>query len=221
MSKNVKKRERSNYWKASGSASLAGFKASLALEKANKALDMMNPEFKTIDKDVTIPSVGTAINVQLLNGVQRGDDYNQRVGRSMRVKSIELNMLITKNPASTGYERVRVILLLDKDPDSTTITNTEIFASITSQIISPRNLDNRNRLVMLKDWVYTLNKDGGPQSYNEQYYRKLGFHTIYNNSNLGTIADINENALYLIVVSDTGINTPSFTYYSRLRFLDN
>lgn len=190
-----------------------------ALGAAKLALSLINPEFKMIDVDATATPSTTA-SLVLLNGCVQGSDFDERIGRSIKMKSIQFDMIISKNASATVQQYVRVMLVLDKDPKATAPTFQEIVQLTTSPIVSPRNLTYRKRIVILKDFVVCLGINSS-DAQKRSYYRKLDSHTIYNSSNVGTIADIAENSLYLVLVSDATTNLPSVTYYHRLRFLDN
>lgn len=197
--------------------------ASAAMGAAKLALSLINPEFKAVDVDVTRPAVTTTHLFNLLNGLTKGTDINQRVGNSIKMVSIDVGVLVTRNTATTTNNYIRCAIILDKSPNGVAMTAAEMYAaSAANPILSPRNLSNRNRFVTLKDWVVDVGNAGNRPSVHMKKFRKLQLHTTYNTGNAGTIADITENAIYFVCVSDTtGLNLPQVTFYSRIRYLDN
>lgn len=201
-------------------------KAQEALVKANLALSLLNPEFKFIDTFLNATLTHATPNIVLLNGCQRGDDINQRIGRSIRNKSLELRFRVAKNSASTASSEVVVcMLVLATDPKGVAPTISDILADTTlaGMTISPRNLNNRKHIIILKRWCMPLGLvgTGGQINICKEKYKELNYHTIYDSDNLGTIADIASNALYFVSFSNTSANNPTIVMSNRIRFLDN
>lgn len=194
--------------------------ATAAMGAAKLALSLINPEFKYVDKEGT-QSITNASAFVLLNGLTKGNGSSNRIGRSIKIMSLELSFILSKNISDTNQEFVRVALLLDKEPNGATPSFLDVWESNTNYICTPRNLDNRKRFVIMKDYVLPLPVSGGTQAYYKTLYKKMEMHTIYDNSDAGTIADISSNALYLVFVSDSSTDNPSITYYNRLRYIDN
>ncbi len=196
-------------------------KATEALTKANLALSLLNPEFKFVDVDITTASVTTTYNKKLLNGLQKGTGSSDRIGRSVKMKSLDIGIICTRNVASTTNNFVRVSLVYDRAPDASTVVSLEVFQTADNKILSPRNLDFRNRFMIMKEWIFDIGNAGNRPAIHANYYKKLDMHAIFNSSDLGTIADLEKGALYLMYVSDASTNAPSLTFYSRIRYLDN
>lgn len=194
--------------------------ASSALAVGKLAFSLINPEFKWKDTASTI-TLNTTYSTILLNGLVQGTDAGNRIGRSIKVKSLELSFLVSRNIADTAQHSVRIMLVLDKEPKATIISASDVLTDTSYYINSPRNLNNKNQYVILKDWKLPLPANGGTEVFIRDYYRKFDLHTTYNNGNLGGITDIESNALYLIMVSDATANLPSITYFNRIRYLDN
>lgn len=196
--------------------------ATAAMGAAKLALSLINPEFKARDVDITNPTVTTSHVFDLLNGISRSTTYNTRIGNSIKMVSLDVGVLVTRNTASTTNNFVRCAIILDKNPNATVMTATEMYAAAAANpILSPRNLDNRNRFVTLKEWIIDIGNAGNRPSVHMKSFKKLNMHTIYNGSTTGLIDDIQENALYFMCVSDASTNAPSVTFYSRIRYLDN
>lgn len=180
--------------------------------------NLINVEFKKHDVYNSVNSNNTG-NLILLNGLSNGDDYNDRDGRSVRFKSIQVQTRTLLNPSSTNTV-FRMILFLDKQANAGSPAVTELLdVSTAARTDAFRNLDYRKRYVILKDKRFTINSD-----YPEKivdFYKKLDMKTIYDDSSTSTINDITTNSLYLYLVSDEVTNTPATLYNVRLRFIDN
>ncbi len=186
----------------------------------------MNPEFKFVDTliNITLSPAGT---VTLLNGLQKGTGISNRIGRSIKVKSVDLKFRVFKDSTNTSpAEIVRCMLVLDTEPKATQLTLAEVLHNVTSvqQALSPRNLDNRKRIVILKNWVFPLGLVGtsAPTNVFRKHYKESNYHTIYDASDVGDITDITSGALYFISMSNEAATGPAnLVMFNRIRYLDN
>jgi len=181
-------------------------------------------EFKAVDVTTGVTACDTTSAVVLLNGIARGDDINQRNGRQVTMRSIELrgyNYVTT----ATGTDQIhRVCLVLDKQPNGAALTAAQVFSSVSH--LAPRNLENRARFKILMDKRMTLNSDvvGEPGARRVwKIYRRLNIPVTFNNGNAGTVADIITGSVYLVMIGSNaaGVTAGSFQGISRIRYTDN
>jgi len=183
-----------------------------------------NPEWKAIDiSDVSTPTdVGSAII--LLNGLTKGTEVNQRVGRKFTMKSIDIKFGIHFATPFTP-QTVRVLLLYDKAPNGSYPSLTQDVIVETGSVYAPfssRNLEHMERMQCLMDRRYTLDTYGNGRIV-DSYYKKGEWPVIFNGDNNGTISDICHGAIYWITYGDQAPagNPGFFRFYSRIRFLDS
>lgn len=178
--------------------------------------DAINVEYKLHEASVQNTVINNSTTqVSLLNGVPTGDDYQNRDGRQVRFKSMELHATISANVAQTSPSFVRACIVIDRDAESLPVY-TDIFEYATTY--SPRNLSNRNRFVILKDWHITLYPDRPATTL--KYYRKIDMKTVYDGTG-STYSDISNNALYFVWISNLASVAPLADGLMRLRYLDN
>lgn len=193
-----------------------------AAARASKAQAMRNPpvyappgEFKSVDTTIN-SAIDSTGYVLLLNGLARGDDINQRSGREVMMKSVELrfNSFAT---GTTGVDQIhRVALVYDRQANATALTWADVFTS--SSINYPRNLENRKRFKVLMDTWYVINASGEPgTAHVEKYYRKLAHPVTFNSGNAGTVADITTGSLYLMWTSSAAAGAGAGTIQGRCR----
>jgi len=179
-------------------------------------MSMVNVETKYIDVGGTYTLSG-AWQLTLLNGLNTGVTSTSRTGQSVKWTGWEFKNYCTINatlPLPTSY---RVVVFLDKQPNSTAPTATDVYSN---GALSLRVVGNLDRFKVFYEEWFTLDPYSvGAQI--ESISRKVDFHTMYNTGNVGTIADINTNSFYLMAYSDAGVNFPSFSFSSRLCFVDN
>lgn len=182
-------------------------------------------EIKAIDIaqfDSFFISAATGPQITLLNGVQAGTGFFNRVGARIEMRNIHLRGMIT-NAATAVQDAGRLLVVYDRQPTGSLPAYNVIFqtrdqaGATTSQGFSEINLDNRDRFTILRDERFYLpactNTAGvltnGPQYPGDDQemdfnlfikLRGLGTH-FKSTSNPTTIADIATGALYLVTVS--------------------
>lgn len=185
---------------------------------------MVNVEYKVQDTNQPSATVNGTPTVTLFNALQRGDDYNQRNGRSVKWTSIYQRITAQSSATATTPHYIRYILFWYKDASGVAPTPLQMFGAAAPSINQMMNLNVRKDFIILYDKVIKCNPvTGGSSSNFLKIYKKCSQHTIFNAGNLGTIADIESGALYAFTWSDTsvGIEMPIMTVQSRLRYIDN
>ncbi len=186
------------------------------VNKVHQLSGLINTEFKKIDV-TDAATVSTTASIVVINPSVVGDDFDNRDGRKIRIKSVQLTLTAAIG-VTTTFTFVRVLIVIDKQPNEIQLVITDLldFANITSH----RNLDGRKRFAILFDQILELNQEGKRTAV-IKWYKKLDMITIYDDSNAGTIVDITSNALYLIISSDETTLVPFITRTTRVRFIDN
>jgi len=161
--------------------------------------------------------ISTTPSIALINASVVGDDFDNRDGRSIRIKSVQIALTVFFN-ASATQTATRMMVVIDKQPNETLLVIGDLITATNSHAM--RNLDQRKRFVILWDRVVTQgDQENAPRHI--EFYKKLDMITVYDDSNAGTIADIETNALYLILFSTEATNTPTVGRTTRVRFIDN
>lgn len=160
----------------------------------------------------TVPNTGV---ITLLNGMAQNDTSSGRTGNSILMRNVFLRLVLTQHPnaVSTVY---RVMLVLDKQQvsdTSPTITNIlETFSPL-----APLATASVGRFKIMKNWFFTTD-DTKSQTRILELYKQFRFHTKYNGT---TNTDIQKNGLYLVVLTDQGVNTPTLDFTWKVGYHDN
>lgn len=203
-------------------------------------------EIKAIDIAEAIYSFrapGTATGLILLNGVQTGAGFFNRVGARIEMKNLHVRgkNINAATVASVSY--LRIMIVYDRQPAVGALpVVTDILQSrdqtgaATTSGVSEINLDNRDRFIILRDLKYyapsVSNAAGvltnGPQFPGDDTHfdvdefiklKGLGTH-FRSSSNPTTIADISTGALYAMFVSDGVDSAWAASVGFRLRYND-
>lgn len=172
---------------------------------------LINTEFKTVDTTFTAAAVSTTPVRTVLNDIGTGTDSNQRTGRSVLIKSVFLDGIVTMSPAATTTS---VKFAIVKDIEAGSHNFADVFSA--TNVVSLRNIDNTIRFPLVKVRQHNLSVD--KQEYRVRMYIPLNFHTKYSST---TATSQVSNALNLWYISDEAVNTAVFTGIARVRFIDN
>jgi len=178
----------------------------------------MGIEKKFIDSTQPIAALaGSAI--LLMNGSATGDDFNNRNGREIKMKSLYLR--ITGANTVDQESCVRVMLVYDKQPNGNTPAITDVLVS--ADVNAANNLNNKERFITISDKVYTCST-AAKRSWLTKKYKRLDTSTQYSGTG-ATVASIATGALFLILIPQNlqnGASTGNYTigYNCRIRFTD-
>jgi len=191
-----------------------------SLNTAVRGLALQQGEFKSVDVQATL-AVDTNFNVQLLNGIARGDEIFERTGREVLMKSISVrgSAYVT---SGTGIDQIfRFLVVYDRQTNATAITAGLVIDPVNS--CGSRDLENRHRFKILMDRTFTMNASAEPGSRAFfQFYRRLAHPITFNSGDAGTVADITTGSIYLIAIGNVapGATAGSILVGSRIRYLD-
>lgn len=203
-------------------------------------------EIKTVDIAFQESAINNVGYIALLNGVQEGTSFYNRVGRKIEMKSIRLRATYDTNGGdgdgtSTTW---RIMVIYDRQPNGAFPASTDLLlsydnAGVTSQTtFSDLNMNNIDRFQILADIMGTAPDDATTALYNnvaavipseregviDRYIKLNGAITQYKStSNPAQIGDISTGALYLYILGDDDPATAPFAlnWQARLRFWDS
>jgi len=188
----------------------------------------MPSEKKVIDIAAANYACDTTGSVTALNLVAIGDDYTNRDGRMVTIKSAQVRGVVRQVDATCGPVHCRVLLIWDMQPKGGAIaTIAEILSAATSQ--SFINLTNRFRFKVLRDQSFALGQvdNTATQSYNISipqvldWFVPLTLVTQYGGTG-ATIGDIQEGALLLVTIGDQAAGGGGqLNATTRVRFIDH
>lgn len=160
-------------------------------------------EFKCYDYSQTAIGIHSTGDVQVINTIAQGTGVDEILGREYIIKSIQLQGY-AYSTADTGIRNfARILLVWDKDPNGTTADPGDILNDINSggaEALSMRNLNNRKRFIILRDWKMVLESevDNNINAMNYfEYYKKHNFPVTCLRTPTGSAADIKNGALLL------------------------
>lgn len=208
----------------------------------------LSPELKWFDVNQApaIVPAGLAGAVWTLNAVQQGTGPNQRIGRTLMVKQIDVKINMQAQwsyigatvpiAASISY---RVDLILDKQCNGALPNGADVYDTLIAGVAPENrfmNLLNSDRFTLIKRWEGDLNPPGfiDPSATNTtvQVARDLKLTKKCNirlelspQPGATTIADVRSNNLFIMMTYSLGAAGLGFqvinTADSRIRFYDS
>lgn len=179
---------------------------------------LINVEIKHFDVNSST-TVSTAGSVIALSGISQGDTVNNRDGDSVKLMNNVLRFSLTTNASATVDTQVRMILFRGKQENAASYAVTDILES--ADLLSPKKYAERFRSKILFDRTIQLTEQESTST-NTRRLVKTFTNKLYGHVQFTAAAATVENGgLYLLVISNQGVNTPTFAYYNRLTYTDN
>ncbi len=194
--------------------------ASKALKIAKGVAALLNVEFYHQDVTRTASAITQTMVIDQLTNLSQGDTNITRTGDQVKYTSLEIKGILTLH-ASATTSQIRFLIVKDKQTNGAQFTAGQLLHDVTANdiLVSPRNLDNSHRFVIMHDQMFSLSASGR-QSIN--FYKKLHMNLrIRYGTNAGDITDLNSDSLFTIFIANEATNTPTVTHFTRLRFIDN
>lgn len=198
-------------------------------------------ELKAIDFNQATFAMDTTASFQLLNGVAEGTDFNNRVGRRVRLKNVKLDWWYSPTGLASAADFYRHIVFYDKQPNGATPSLADVLTSINSSGTASStaqdymNLNNRDRFQILLDERIAVPEGTAVATgqtaviYGSEKLRVSRFIDLKSlktqfNGTSGTIASISTGSLYFMSVSLINANTAypfNCQFASRVRYYDD
>lgn len=184
-------------------------------------------ELKTIDTDTVLSNIASAGALQLLNGVDQGTDYTQRIGRKIILKSLffRVNFFPSATTASPTGTICRLLIVYDCQTNSAAPAVTDILQA--AEYDAPMNLNNRDRFKVIYDkyimmcaTAYTTGAltAGDPCPKMLSKYKKMSLEEIFSGT-ANTVGSIATGSIYAMLIASSN-NTVQADSYFRVRFED-
>lgn len=202
------------------------------------------PETHYVDNGLIQIAFSNAGVFSLMNGIQVGDNLNNRQGDQTVIRSIRLcgHVVLTGDATATGTDYIKLLLIWDTQPNGAAPTLAQITQSTdqannnntTSYAMRNRTYVRRFRILMEKHWSRppigaATTVANASNTFAQLHSHRLGnmvdfrkrcnLRTTYSaNSNPSVVADIVKGSLYLFAVGLNGAPQYRFDGFMRLAF---
>lgn len=195
-------------------APAAALKRVVAAAKETGFVDLASASYAT-DTTGTITLIAT---------VPQGASVNQRVGKKILWKSIQIRGLGTAGSTTVASD-VAYLIVYDRRPTGSLPAITDVLDSVSSRSMNNDANSGRFKILRRKDWVFVGNTTTFTEATAvslEDYIKLPMLPAVFKAAGTGAINDIEEGALYLITVGNqaAGTSAGSITIGIRTRFYD-
>ncbi len=183
-------------------------------------------------------SSGGSVDPNTLLVLPQGTTQNQRIGRKVIIRVVQLNMSFKKDPtagagAFGAVDTVSVGLFLDKQANGAAAAYLDLFDSANGPL-ALRNLDNTGRFEIFKKWLFVMNSTGAGMSHNSadvltqevtasskvlRYYKKCAIPVIYTGAT-GAITELTSNNIAMWAISENTVPLVTWDLSVRIRYAD-
>jgi len=192
-------------------------------------------EKKYVDTPINVSGLNSLTGaLGLINGIAQGDGADQRDGRQVTIRSIQIRGYfatdLTNNAGKGAAGMVRMVVVLDKQSNSAAPTISDVFVGFDSSTLT--NLNNRMRFKILADetmsmggfstyvvsGVTTYAGSGGFPTPVINFYKKCNI-TVQFNGTTNAIGSIASNSIYVFFLV-SNVDKVQFSGNARVRFTD-
>lgn len=174
-----------------------------------------------------------------INAVAAGDGSQNRDGRRILMKSIDIQLVLKKkgngeSPWGAGYSdpsNLTVAVILDRQTNAAQCIGTDVFTDVGSGANPYRRLEYENRFRIL--WFKQFALSAGPVNdsvtatvgnyavsrrfHRMRIFKKLNIPVTFKTTG-GSVSDIVDNSLHIFIMDNA--NLCDYDYTCRLRFID-
>jgi len=184
-----------------------------------------SPETGFVDLGSTAYNFSTTGTINLIATIAQGASVNQRVGKKIALKSVQIRGSSSSGTTTTGAD-CALLLVYDRRPTGALPSITDILTAVDTNAFNNDANSGRFQIIMRKDWVHTGNittpATGNEIKDHSNYVPLKGLPCVYKAAGTGAIGDIEQGALYAVAVGSNvaGTTAPTGSLNFRTRFVD-
>jgi hypothetical protein len=186
------------------------------------ALAALNVEeketYQLLSNGVTTGSANIFQPIQMAQGT----DYNQRIGDSIKVSNMRLDLILQAN-ATAVSNFTRIMVVRDFMNQGALFAAGDIFQDTTSQaavVLSPYLHTIGDRFEVLLDEVFTTTLATDSNLIHKRYAFGIGDHVLFQGTS-SAIGSTWQGNIYVVVSTDQATNGPKLIMSSLINFIDN
>lgn len=192
--------------------------AQRALNVAQAVSKLINVEFKS---HLASPAntCSTTVTITNLTAIAQGDDFDDRDGNKIRVKSLSLrgNMRMSESATQT---RARIMIIRDNNGSTTAPLIGDLFLNAAAYTGNRHKLSDpqtNSRFTVLLDKTFDMS-DNGRKVYCWKYYKQLDHHAFFTGP---ASTDEGKGSLWVFSGSSEATNVPINEIDAIVKFIDN
>lgn len=186
----------------------------MALKLIKTGLNTEQKYHQTTGTAVPVTNIaGGPIN-RCLNEIARGVSDDERIGNQVKSVYLGIRGALEYNPSATSPTIVRALVIKYKRSAGTNPDISDLMQGTVPW--SFRSLTQTRNYTLLASRTYNLSSQVPQRYVNINIKRQIIL-----DFDGATAASFDGNAIFLLMWSDDGTNSPTFTFQTRLRYVDN
>lgn len=157
-----------------------------------------------------------------INWIAQGVSSHQRVGKKIRMKALQMRgrWIAPSTIASTTYSVCYYMIVYDKRPTGVNPSVSDIMQNTSETALT--NTDNNGRFTILrrKDMAQPQRTNGLSQIreyLTNEYISLKNLPTVYKSTGTGSISDVEQGALYLVLGGNQAAGVAQSDWYGSMR----
>lgn len=182
-------------------------------------------EIKRFDSTATAADIiDNGYFVCLNGGIVQGPATNQRIGKQITVKSIDLKLAVTQQNGALNGQQCRMMIVYDRQANGLAMNAPLLLDGGGAPNVNKlRNPDYMQRVLVLRDKRFTVNTLTQEESIvNINEYIKCNLPVQWGSGVAGTYADITMGQIWLCLFCQVplGLINLKGTYTARVNYID-
>ena len=187
---------------------------------AEKALRLASKNNKTMEVKSAAASYNSTVNntgvVELLSGIAEGTDYDDRIGKKITLRSVQIRGHALNNDTTLGNSTImRLLIVRDNTLSGSAPAISDILLNTTVYSVRNPAPEKLKSYTVLYDKSFDTFREKPVVRFSK--YKKLGTSAIFDGA---TVADVNKGSLYAIMLSNRSSNLPTFQYQTMIKYVD-
>lgn len=201
--------------------------AKTAVKYIKKSLGL-NTECKYLD---LAEAVGTATSTTMtqtagvMTPIPQGDNTNSRQGNSVRLTSMYSTFTFRAHSSSVASSRVRLVCVYQPKLNTAgaILANTDLFTDTTVNIETPYSMNTVGyKILMDKTFEISSVGQSGSTKTIRYHYQPLSHHIEWTDADTtGVAANLLQGYIRYFVCTDNGTHPPTYSSYTRIKWVDN
>jgi len=180
---------------------------------------MLFQDVKAKSRELTMSSASSLVGatVEQITNIQQGDDFNERDGRKIKLKSMSFRFELG------GTQGHRIVVVHDRSPNGTLPTWGEVFDTsvVTDLTFVPQNVNTMGRFTILKDYIAPNGSNASGDSSVVLFDRFfLNLEKIPATTYSGTGSSVANQAQNHIYIFYVGTSSSTLNGATQIRYID-
>lgn len=154
--------------------------------------------------------------VNLITGINEGTDYDDRVGKKITLRSLQIKGFMANNDSTLGDTTViRLLIVRANGFSGVAPTIGDILLNSNAYSLRNPRPDLLRKYTVLYDTMRANDRDNPHNVFGK--YRRLNSQAVFDGA---TVADVNKGALYVVMLSNRSTDVPTVAYQTLVKYVD-